>query len=122
MPKVLLQFAILIVAHLQDGNNSIVNNPCLITGAKVTYHHDVVYSGCASGNAAMEAFGFGYAPPTYLRADDDIIFIGTGKFDECRAEIKSVFNFSLCWPESNCKPAQNFTPPPVNGNFVVRKA
>ena len=108
---------VLIAAHPQVGVNDTVNNPCLIGGAKVSYRRDVVYSGCVNSSAATEAFGFGYAPPSSLGADDVITYNGTWNYDLCMQEISSVFNFSHCWP--NCQPGKNFTRPPVNGSFVV---
>lgn len=93
----------------------------MITNASVTYHHSEIYTGCVNHNsdAAMEAFGFGLAPPTSLGTDYSITFNGTWDPAKCQSEISDVFDFSRCWPASNCKSGGNFTAPAVNGPFVV---
>ena len=112
---------ILIVAHLQSGNITPVPNPCLMKNALVSYHHSNIYTGCVNitSSVAIQAFGFGYAPPTSLGADDEVTFNGTWDMTACKNAISSVFNSSWCLPGSNCKPAGSFSPPPVEGDFVV---
>ena len=114
----------LFLAHLQTDATKItqgVPNPCLFKNETVSYHHDDIFVGCGNSSVAVEAFGYGYAPPTSLGPDDNVTFVGTGNFTECGREISDVFNFTKCWPSDNCKPGTTFTLPPVNGSFMVSR-
>lgn len=99
-----------------DVFNTSIPNPCLTRGSNITYHRNEIYTGCVNSSAAMEAFGFGYAPPTLLAAENDVNFKGAWNAEECRGNITEIFNFSQCWPKSNCL-ANNFTLPP--GTFTA---
>ena len=107
---------------LQNTSNTSVPvpDPCLPTGTNVTYHHNDIYTGCVTGLAAIEAFGFSIAPPTSFVTTGDVNFTGKWDATECQKSIADVFNFNKCKPESNCPDGKNnFTLPPVNGSFTV---
>lgn len=91
---------------MQQANGStIVNDPCLQAG----FNQSMSYNAIGSTPCAVEK----YVAPENFTSATNVIFQGTGNFNQCRTLMYQRFNKTLCTSTINCSFDGVYQPIPV---------
>ncbi|CAL8317800.1 unnamed protein product [Lota lota] len=101
-----------LLAHLikSYGQSGVVVHPCYPVGYEVTMAMSQVFDSPCTRSSR----------PNPNRPLPDVLVRGTGRYDECLANVSQIFSFSHC-PFSQCSFDQVFQPN-VTGNFMAFSA
>jgi Golgi nucleoside diphosphatase len=113
-----------LLAHLineSSAENKVVENPCMLKNATITFHDEIFTSGCVN-HSSSDIFGFGFSPPPHPSLSSqtkNYTFIGTGDYSQCTEIVEDVFDLTNCSDPTVCHNHSYFWPPVNNsGTFL----
>ena len=100
-----------------------IPNPCMLSGANLTYHSDHIYTECTR-QTCSGVFATGFSPPALSSWEEEeeieFNFTGSGNFTQCREIIEELFDLTNCSRSGECEDKDYFWPPVNNsGTFLV---